>query len=117
RRALESAMRHAIVAAWISTDAVFFPLGVLDQRAIARRVALVGEQVARPLPTEHIVGGIAPRRALIGLVTGEKIQEQGGMIERPRDARGAAAQAEDAAKQLLARIARQEHVLFRRMVV
>src|SRR6202140_6022403 len=103
RRSLESAMRHAVVAARIFAYAVFFPLSVLDQRPVARRVPLIGEQVARPLPAEYVVGGIAPRRALIGLVAGEKIQEQRGMIERPRNAGGAAAAAaENAAKQLLA---------------
>src|ERR1700692_3835802 len=102
RRTLESAMRHAVVTPWILADAVFVPLGVVDQRPVARRIPFVGEQVARPLPTEYVVGGIAPGRALIGLVTGEKIQEQRGVIERPRDAGGAAAQGDDAAEQLLA---------------
>src|SRR5258708_1544679 len=111
RRALESAMRHAVVAARILADAVSFPFGVIDQRPVARRIPLIGEQIARSLPTEQVVGGIAPRRALIGLVAGEKIQEQSGMIERPGNARGAAAAAENTAKQLLAGIAAEEYVL------
>src|SRR6202789_4420221 len=117
RRALEAAMRHAVVAARVLAHAVFFPLGVLDQRSVGRRVSLVREQITGPLPTEHVIGWIAPRRALIGLVAGEKIQEQRGMIERPGDAGRAAAQIENIPEQQLAGIARQEHVLFRRMMI
>src|ERR1700683_2526190 len=80
RRTLESAMRHAVVAARVLADAVLFPLGVIDQRAVARRVSLIGEQVAGPLPAEYVVRRIAPGRALIGLIAGEKIQEQRRMI-------------------------------------
>src|SRR5271165_1864777 len=117
RRALESTVRHTVVAARILADAVFFPLGVFDQGAVAWRISFIGEQVAGPLPSEYVVCRIAPGRALIGLVAGEKIQEKRRMIERPGDAGGAAAEAENAAEQLLARIARQEHVLLRRMVI
>src|SRR5260370_37263983 len=91
RRTFESAMRHAVVIAWILADGVFIPLGVIDQRPVAQRIPLVGEQVARALQNEYVVGGIAPWGALIVLVTGEKIQEHRGVIERPRDAGGAAA--------------------------
>ena len=80
-RALETAMRHAVVATGVLADAVAFPLGVLDERLIARRIALVGQQIAGPLPAEHVVRGIAPRRALIGLIAREEIEEQARMIE------------------------------------
>src|ERR1700733_7265764 len=55
-------------------------LGVVEERTVARRIAFVGQEVAGPLPAENVVRRIAPRRALIGLVAGEKVQEQRGMI-------------------------------------
>src|SRR6185437_762907 len=80
RGAFEAAMRHAVVAARILAHAVLFPFGVFDQRLIGGRIALVGQEVAGPLPTEQVVSRIAPRRALIGLVAGQKIQEQRRVI-------------------------------------
>src|ERR1700691_3936164 len=105
RSALESAMRHAVVAARILADAVFIPLGVLDQRPVARRIAFIRQEIAGPLPTENVVSGVAPGRALIGLIAGEEVQEQRRVIERPLLAGGPAAAAEYAAEQLLAGVA------------
>src|SRR5208283_967967 len=116
-RSLEPAVRHAVVAARISADTVAIPVGVLDERAIRRRIAFIGQQIARSLPAEYVVRRIAPWRALVALVAGEKIQEKSGMIERPGDAGGAAPALEDLAEQLLAGAASQEHVLARRVVI
>src|SRR5258707_13384720 len=98
RRTLETAMRHAVVTSRILADSVLIPLGVIDQRLVARRIPLVGVQGARALPTEDVVGGIAPWRALVGLVTGEEIQGKRGVIARPRDAGGASGEARDEAR-------------------
>src|ERR1700732_4341022 len=73
RSPFEAAVRHAIVTARVAPHAVALPVRILHQGAIAGSAAFVGEQVARPLPAEDVVGGIAPGRALIGLVAGEKI--------------------------------------------
>src|SRR5271156_3218838 len=116
-RTLEPAMRHAVVATGILADTVPLPLRILDERLVSRGIALVGEQVAGPLPAEQVVCGIAPRRALIGLIAGEEIQEQAGMIEGPGLARRAPAALEDLAKELFARMPPQEYVLPRRMVI
>src|SRR5271168_5065796 len=104
-------MRHAVVAARILADAVLFPLGVLDEGLVGGRITFVRQEVARLLPAENVVRWIAPRRALVGLVAGQKIQEQRGMIERPgRPSRRPAAPAKNIAEQLLAGVAPEEHV-------
>src|SRR3984957_17663605 len=109
--ALEAAVRHAVIAPRVLADAVALPLGVLDERLIGRSVAFVGQQIAGPLPAEHVVCRIAPRRALIGLIAGEEVQEQAGVIERPRLARGSRTALKYLAKQLLARMTAEEYVL------
>src|SRR5204863_15423 len=80
--------------------AVLVPVRALHEVLEARRVALVDEQIARPLPTEHVVGRIRPRRALIALVAGEEIDEQARLIEVPLAA-ALLADLEDLAEQLL----------------
>src|SRR5437764_13985715 len=111
-------MRHAVVAARAAPRSVALPVGLVHQGAEARGVSLVGEQVARPLPAEDVVGGIAPGRALIGLVAGQEIEEQPRMIERPAlAASSCAASPEDLAEQPLARATPEEHVLAGRMGV
>src|SRR5262249_49811339 len=87
------------------------------------RIAFVGQQIARPLPTEHVVGRVAPRRTLIGLVAREEIQEQRGLIEAPAQAVVSFRRAfnpaalEDLAEQTLARVAAQEDILARRVLI
>src|ERR1700733_1169109 len=112
--AFEAAVRHAVIAAWVAADAVLFPLRLFYQRPVGRRVALVSEQITGSLPTEHVVGGIAPRRALIGLIAGKEIQEQTGMIEGP----GASAPApEDLTEQPLTGGAAEKHILLWRVLI
>src|SRR5262249_22897990 len=113
---LEATVSHAVVAARIASHAVLVPLRGLEQRAEARRAPLVGEQITRPLPPEDVVRGIAPRRALIALIAGEKIEKQTRVIEGPAP-RAPTPALEDLAKQAFARAAREEHVLARSMVV
>jgi len=59
RGRLEAAMDHAVGA--------FFVLA-------ARRIAFT-EKTTRPLPAEDRARRIAPRRALIGSIAGEKVEE------------------------------------------
>src|SRR5262249_49333087 len=90
------------------------------ERLEAGRIALVGQQVTGTLPAEHVERRIAPRRALVGLVAREEVQEQGRVVEGPAGATGLVALAatlEDLAEQPLARAAAEEHVLPRSMVI
>src|SRR5579883_456486 len=82
-RALEAAVRHAIVATPVAADAVALPLGVLHQGAIGGGIALIGQQVAGALPAEDVVRRIAPRGALVALVAGEEVEVQARVIEGP----------------------------------
>src|SRR5450631_1382774 len=118
RGALESAMRHAIVATGILADAVIVPFRVLDQRLEGIRIAFVGQQVTGPLPPELVVCRHAPGGALIGLIPREKIQEQSGVVERPGKPPGPVLPtAENASEQLLAGRPSQKHILTRRVVI
>src|SRR5262249_5693570 len=72
--ALEAAVGHAVVAAGVAAHTVALPLGLLHQRAEGRCVTFVGEQITGPLPAKDVVGGVAPGRALISLVAGEKVE-------------------------------------------
>src|SRR6266850_4587967 len=113
-RAFISAVSHAVVAGGIAAHTVLFPLGVFHERFERRRIAFVGQQVTRPLPTEQIVGRRAPRGALVGLVAGQEVQEQCRVVEGPAGARPAfrgacgPATLEDLAEQPLARAAAEE---------
>src|SRR3546814_7706442 len=80
RSAFIAAVDHAVGALLVVAGAVALPLGLRHQRLEARCIALV-QQVAGPLPAEHVARGVAPRRALVGLVAGEEVEEQA----RPRD--------------------------------
>src|SRR5262249_45160224 len=106
--ALESTVSHAIVAARIATDAIASPVGLLHQLAEAAGVTLIGSEIARTLPAEDVVGGIAPRRALIGSIAGQKIEKQGRLVETPTS-RALLAAREDGAKQVLALGASEKH--------
>src|SRR5689334_12818620 len=75
-------MDHAVGALFVVADAVPVPIGPFHQLAEGLGVALA-QQVAGPLPAEHRAGGVAPRRAVVGLVTGEEVQEHDRLAERP----------------------------------
>src|SRR5215469_6045140 len=110
--ALEAAVGHAVIAARVTAHAVALPLGLLHQGAESGGIPLVGEQIARPLPTEDVVGRIAPGRALVSLIAGQEVEEQPGMIERPAPLYGTrAATPEDLAEQALAGVAGQKDIL------
>src|SRR5690348_7447624 len=90
-------MDHAVGALFVIAGAVGVPVGLRHQLLEALGIALA-EQIARPLPAEDVARRIAPRRAVIGLVAGEEVEEQARLAERPF---GAVLGAEDAAEQFL----------------
>ena len=75
-------MHHAVGALLVIADAVGVPVGVFHQLLEGLGVAFA-EQVAGPLPAEDGARRVAPRRAVIGLVAGEEVEEQAGLAERP----------------------------------
>ena len=75
-------MRHAVCALLITAGAVGVPVRGLHQLAECLGVTLA-EQIAGLLPSEDIPGRHAPRRAVISLITGEEIEEQGRVHETP----------------------------------
>ena len=79
-------MDHAVAALGISAHAVTVPVGLVHERLESGRVAFADEQVARPLPTEHVARGIAPGSALVTLVAGQEIQVKARVVERPAPA-------------------------------
>src|SRR5208283_1748064 len=71
---LEAAMDHAVGAFFVISGAIGVPVGLLHQLLEARRIAFT-EKITRPLPAEVRARRIAPRRALIGSIAGEKVEE------------------------------------------
>ena len=78
----EAAMHHAIGAFLVIADAVSVPVGLFHQLLEGLGIALA-EQIAGPLPAEDGARGIAPGRAMIGLIAGQEIEEQQRLKERP----------------------------------
>src|SRR5262245_28536164 len=104
---LIAAMRHAVRAFLVFAGAVGRPVRALHQFTERLGVAFA-EQIARLLPPENVARGHAPRRAAIGLVPGEKIEEEVRVDKIPLFA---PAQAEDFAEQLLGLSAVEEMFL------
>src|SRR5262245_36587811 len=96
-RRFEAAMHHAVRALFIIADAIGIPVGFLHQLLERADVALA-QQIARPLPPEDVPRGIAPWCTVIGLVAGEEIEKERGLVEWPGFP--AAATGENAAKQI-----------------
>src|SRR6266849_8748033 len=107
-------MDHAIGALLIVADAVLVPLGVVHEFAERLGVALA-QQVAGLLPAEDRACRVAPRRAVISLVPGEKVQEHDRLAERPFPPAIAARQ--DAAEQFPGLGAIEEVLLVRRALI
>src|SRR6516225_2301602 len=97
RGRLVAAMRHAVRALLVLAGAVGVPVRGFHQ-FVERLGVAFAQQVAGLLPAENVAGGHAPRRAVIGLVAGEEIEEQVRVDEIPLFA---LAHAEDLAEELL----------------
>jgi hypothetical protein len=82
RDRLEAAMDHAVGAFFVVADAIGVPVGLLHQLLEARRIAFP-KKITRPLPAEDRARWIAPRRALIGSIASEKVEEKLGLEETP----------------------------------
>src|SRR5262249_19129164 len=97
RRRLVAAMSHAVRALLVLAGPVGIPVCGLHQ-FVERPGVAFAQQVAGLLPAENVAGRHAPRRAVIGLVAGEEIEEQVRVDEIPLFA---LAHAEDLAEKLL----------------
>src|SRR5690606_23528604 len=95
---------------------VLVPIGRLHQLLERRRVPFVDEQIARLLPAEDVVRRVRPWRALVALISGEKVEKQARLIEMPL-ARPRPSALEDLAEELLRLPPAEEDVLPRRVVV
>ena len=77
---LIAAMNHAIGAFFVIARAVGVPVGLFHQLSEGLGIAL-SEEIAGALPAEIVARRIAPRGATVGLVPGEKIEEQARLVE------------------------------------
>src|SRR5450755_3974929 len=109
-----SAVDHAVGAFFVVAGAVRVPIGLVHELAKARCVSLA-KQIAGALPSKDVSCRVAPRRAAVLLIAGQKIQKKPRLAERP--GAGAATAAEDVAEQLLGARAAQEMLLVRRTLV
>src|SRR5512144_2855277 len=75
-------MHHAVGAFLVIAGAVSVPIGPVHQLVKSLRVAFA-QQIAGLLPAEDGARRITPRRAVVALVAGEKVEEQAGLAERP----------------------------------
>src|SRR5213592_3002924 len=82
-RGLVAAVDHAVAALLVAAlAAVVLPLRGLHQLLERRRVAFL-KKVAGTLPAEHVVGRVAPRRALEVALAHEELEEQRRLVELP----------------------------------
>ena len=114
RRGFIAAVGHAVGALGVAAGAVTLPVGFFDQRLESRRVAFVHEQIAGPLPTEHVTRRVPPRRAAVTFIAGKKIQKQAGVVKAPL---APPAKPENIPEKLFARLAPKKNLLARRMLI
>src|SRR5512145_2496693 len=88
-------MHHAVGALLIFCGAVVLPCRRFHQISEALGIAFL-QKVAGPLPSEYVIRGVSPRRAVILAAAHEKIQEQRRLVELP----GTLRTAENPGKQL-----------------
>ena len=69
-------MGHTVVALRVAAGSVVVPGSFFHELGEARGVAFVHQQIARLLPPKDVVRRVGPWRALIGLVAGQKIEEE-----------------------------------------
>src|SRR5262249_54141082 len=107
-------MHHAIRALLIVAGAVGVPIGLLHQ-LLERLGVTFAEEIARALPTKHGARGIAPRRAVVALISRQEVEKHRRLAELPIAA--ATTAAENAAEQLLGLLAIEEVLLVRRAFI
>src|SRR6266478_6152308 len=113
RGRLIAAMGHAVRAFFVAASPVRVPVRGVHQ--FTERLGITfAEQVTGFLPTEYVAGGHAPRRAVIGLVSSEKVEIKVRVDEIPFLT---LAHAEDLAEQFLGLSPTEEVFLVRRALV
>src|SRR3974390_711964 len=111
---LEARVYHAVGALLVMADAVGIPIGAFHQFLEGLGIAFADE-VAGPLPAKYRARWVSPRCAVIGLITGEEIEEKVGLAERPLLA--AVSAFEDVAEDLLRRLPVEKVLLVGRALV
>src|SRR6185437_10565434 len=112
-RSFVSAMHHAVGAFLVISGAVRIPIGFVH-KLVERLGIAFAKQIAGLLPSKYRPRRIAPRRAVVTLVSRKKIEKQARLAERP--ARGAPP-AEYVAEELLCAIAIEKVLLIGRSLV
>src|ERR1700710_1018161 len=110
----EAAMHHAVGAFLVLARAVLVPLGGFHQFLEGLHIPFT-EQITRTLPAEHGTRRVAPRRAFVGLIAGQEVEEHARLAERP--ALAVITALENIAEQRLRLFAVQEVLLIRRAFV
>ena len=113
---LKSTVGHAVITLWVPSDSIAIPLGILEKSLERGGIPLPHQEVTGSLPTENIVGRVAPRGALVGLVACQKVQKQAGLVENPA-AFTFPPQPKNFAKELLALLTRHEDFLVGRPLI
>src|SRR4030095_15479977 len=101
-------MRHAVGAFWVVARTITIPVRVFNQSFERRRVTLVYEQIAGPLPTQHVTCRVTPGCTTVALVAGEKIQKQARVVKPPFVL---SAKPENISEKLFTRLALHKNVL------
>src|SRR5258708_36541843 len=78
-----AAVHHAIGALLVIARSVGIPIRLFHEFTKTSGIAFA-KQITGPLPAENVARRIAPRRAAIGLIAGQEIEEQARLTERPR---------------------------------
>src|SRR6476660_5418793 len=112
RRCLVAAMHHAFGAFLIFRRTVVLPCRRVHEIAEALGIAFL-QEITGPLPAEHVIRGVSPRRAVIFAASHQEVQEERGLIELPRALRTR----ENLGKQLFRPGPLEEMLLVRRFLV
>src|SRR5262249_10568537 len=89
RGRLVAAVHHAVRTLLIIAGAIGIPVGLFHQLAEGAGIAFA-QQITGALPAEHGAGRIAPRRAVVLLISGEEVEKERRLAERPLAAVAAA---------------------------
>src|SRR5262245_22747671 len=108
---LEPAVHHAVPALLVAAPPpVVLPGRGLHELLEGLRVAVL-QEIAGPLPPEHVVGRVAPRRALVVVLAHEEAEEERRLVEAP----AALGVRQDRAEELIGAAPAEEVLLVRRL--
>jgi hypothetical protein len=80
---LKTTMEHAVGTLGIATVAIVVPARFFDQGLETGGIPFFRQQITRPLPAEDIPSRIPPWGACVGLISGQKVEEECRLIESP----------------------------------